>query len=619
MSQISKLDVSELDFDAIKENLKTFLNAQDTFTDYDFDGSALSVLIDLLAYNTHYNAYIGNMLLNEMFLDSAVKRSSAVSIAKHLGFTPTSVRSARANINLTVVDPTDSPPTVTIEPFTTFNTTIRNNTFTFTNLEAATIVPSGNNYSLSGLQIVEGTPRTLSYVSLGTGPDEKFVIPDRDIDTSTLKIKVQGSTSNTFVNTYTQTTDISNVNPSSKVFFVEMNPLEQYEVFFGDGTIGSKLIQGNLVIIEYLLSTGTGANASDKADISFSAGQAIGGTTNITVATASNPSAARDADTITDIKFKAPRVNAARNRAVTANDYKGLIEANFTDAESVVVYGGEDNVPPKFGKVMISLKPFDGFNISQTTKDSIVTSILKDKKVMSIQPEFIDPDFFFLNLIVNVVYNINNTTRSINTIKTTVENTIEGYFTSDLQKFDKDFNKSLLMKKIIESDSSIVSVIIIPKLQKRTTVTLNTINTFSGDDSFDFDNSIKPGSVKSSRFFQNIQNVSTLVNFTDVPDTSPAEDAGSGTLVTRNALTNQILNAKVGNVNYLTGEVVIDSFVPTALPNNILDFRVTTNIQESAQNIQAKRNQIIVRDKTILNAAAGRDAGLTVNVSSVVE
>ena len=268
---------------------------------------------------------------------------------------------------------------------------------------------------------------------------------------------------------------------------------------------------------------------------------------------------------------------------------------------------------------MISLKPFDGFNISQTTKDSIVTSILKDKKVMSIQPEFIDPDFFFLNLIVNVVYNINNTTRSINTIKTTVENTIEGYFTSDLQKFDKDFNKSLLMKKIIESDSSIVSVIIIPKLQKRTTVTLNTINTFSGDDSFDFDNSIKPGSVKSSRFFQNIQNVWTLVNFTDVPDTSPAEDAGSGTLVTRNALTNQILNAKVGNVNYLTGEVVIDSFVPTALPNNILDFRVTTNIQESAQNIQAKRNQIIVRDKTILNAAAGRDAGLTVNVSSVVE
>ena len=307
MSQISKLDVSELDFDAIKENLKTFLNAQDTFTDYDFDGSALSVLIDLLAYNTHYNAYIGNMLLNEMFLDSAVKRSSAVSIAKHLGFTPTSVRSARANINLTVVDPTDSPPTVTIEPFTTFNTTIRNNTFTFTNLEAATIIPSGNNYSLSGLQIIEGSPRTLSYVSLGTGPDEKFIIPDRDVDTSTLKIKVQGSTSNTFVNTYTQTTDISNVNPSSKVFFVEMNPLEQYEVFFGDGTIGSKLIQGNLVIIEYLLSTGTGANASDKADISFSAGQAIGGTTNITVATASNPSAARDADTITDIKFKAPR------------------------------------------------------------------------------------------------------------------------------------------------------------------------------------------------------------------------------------------------------------------------------------------------------------------------
>ena len=619
MTQISKLDVSELDFDAIKENLKTFLKAQDTFSDYDFEGSALSVLIDLLAYNTHYNAYIGNMLLNEMFLDSAVKRSSAVSIAKHLGFTPTSVRSARANINLTVVDPTDSPPSVTIEPFTTFNTTIRNNTFTFVNLQAATIIPSGNNYSLNGLQIVEGQPRILSYVVNTAGPGEKYTIPDRNIDTSTLKVKVQGSTSNTFVNTFTQTSDISNVNPSSKVFFVEMNPQEQYEIFFGDDIIGAKLIPGNLVQIEYLVSTGTGANSSDNADISFSAGAAIGGTTNIFVTTASNPSAARDADNITDIKFKAPRVNAARNRAVTANDYKGLIEANFTDAESVIVYGGEDNVPPKFGKVMISLKPFDGFNISQTTKDSIITSILKDRKVMSVQPEFIDPDFFFLNLTVNVVYNINNTTRSINQIRTTIENTIESYFSSDLQKFGKDFNKSKLIKNIIESDSSIVSAIVIPRLQKRTTVTLNTVNTFSGEDSFKFDNAIKPGTVRTSRFFQNIQNVSTIVNFTDVPDTSPPDEAGSGTLVSRNAITKQILNTRVGNVNYLTGEVVIDSFTPTALPNNILDFRITTNIQEAAHNIQAKRNQIIVRDKTVLDAAAGRDAGLSVNITSTVE
>ena len=619
MSQLSTLDVSELDFDTIKRNLKTFLRAQDQFSDYDFEGSGLSVLIDLLAYNTHYNAYIGDMLLNEMFLDSAVKRSSAISIAKHLGYTPSSIRSARANVNVTVLNPTDNPDTLIIEPRTTFNTTINGNSFTFVNLQSATITPVGNNYTFSGLEIVEGTNRALSFVVADPSPDEKFTIPDNNIDISTLKVSVQGSTSNTFTNSYSRVIDISNVSTSSQVFFLEMNPQEKYEIFFGDDIIGSKLIQGNLVKVEYLLSSGTIVNTSNNASISFTAGSGIGGSSDITVTTASNPTSAKDADSITDIKFKAPRVNSARNRAVTANDYKTLIEANFTDAESVVVYGGEDNIPPKFGKVMISLKPFDGFNISQTTKDAIVTQILKDRKVMSIQPEFIDPDFFFVNLIVNVVFNINNSTKSVNEIKTIVTNTINTYFDTDLRKFGKDFNKSKLIKNIIESDSSIISVIILPKLQKRTTVILNDLNSFLGDDGFKFDNPLKPGSVISSRFFQDIQNVSTVVNITDVPDSSPADESGSGTLVIRNAETKQILTTKIGNVNYLTGDILVENFTPTALPNNILDFRFTAAVQEAGQNIEADRNQILVRDKTVLNAAAGRAAGLTVNVTTTTE
>ena len=618
MAQLSNLDISELDFDEIKQNLKNFLQQQDTFTDYDFEGSGLSTLLDILAYNTHYNAYIGNMLLNEMFLDSAVKRSSAISIAKQLGFTPSSVRSARANVNVRVNNPPGSPDTLTIPARTSFSTSLENNTFAFTNLESATIIPNAGDYILNGLELVEGTNRLLSFVSSNPGPDEKFEIPDIDIDTSTIKVTVQGSQTNTTSLVYAQTTDISNVDPSSRIFFLEMTPSERYQIFFGDGIVGNKLIAGNLVNVEFLKSSGTAANSSNNAAVSFTT-STIGGTSNVVVTTASNPTTGKDADSITDIKFKAPRVNSARNRAVTANDFKSIIEANFTEAESVIVYGGEDNIPPKFGKVIISLKPFDGFTISQTTKDRIATNILRNKKVMAVEPEFIDPEFFFVNLVVNITYNDRVTSKTTNEIQTIVTNTIDGYFDSDLRRFDKDFVKAKLIKNILESDTSIVSAILLVKIQTRTTLDLNQINTFSGDESFQFGNRIEPGSIESSRFFENVQNVSTLVNITDVPNSSPPDRDGTGTLVVRNAINNIILNTNTGNVNYLTGEIVIDNFTPTALPNNILDFRITAAVQEVGQNIQANRNQILLRDKTIINAAAGRDAGLTVNVTPITE
>ena len=617
MAQISSLDISELDFDNIKENLKTFLQQQDTFTDYDFEGSGLSTLLDILAYNTHYNAYIGNMLLNEMFLDSAVKRSSAISIAKQLGYTPSSVRSARANVNVTVGNPTGNPTSITIPARTTFSTSLNNNTFSFVNLESATIIPSSGDYTFNGLEVVEGTNRSLSFVSSNPGPDEKFEIPDTNVDTTTIKVTVQGSTTNTSSLLYTQTNDISNVDPSSRVFFLEMTPDERYQIFFGDGVVGSKLIAGNLINIEFLNSSGTAANSSNNALVAFTTGPINGD--QVTVTTASNPATGKDPDNITDIKFKAPRVNSARNRAVTANDFKALIEANFTEAESVIVYGGEDNIPPKFGKVIISLKPFDGFTISQATKDRIANNVLRNKKVMAIEPEFIDPEFFFINLVVNITYNDRVTTKTTSEIQTIVTNTIDGYFDTDLRRFDKDFIKAKLIKNILESDTSIVSAIVLVKLQSRTTLDLNQINTFSGDESFQFGNRIEPGTIKSSRFFQNIQNVSTLVNITDIPDDSPPDRDGTGKLVIRNAINNIIVNQDTGNVNYQTGEVVIDDLIPTALPNNILDFRITTGVQEVAQNIQANRNQILVRDKTISNAAAGRDAGITVNVTPVTE
>ena len=619
MAQIKSDDLSQLDFDQIKDNLKTFLRDQSTFSDYDFEGSGLSLLLDVLAYNTHYNAYIGNMFANEMFLDSAVKRSSAVSLAKHLGYTPSSIRSARANIDVTVFEVPDSPATITLDAKTPFTTSIKGNSFTFFNLESTTLRDSGaGRYNKLGLQVVEGTLRNLSFAVATPGPDEKYEIPDLDIDTSTLKVSVQGSFSNTSTDSYNLTVDTTNVTSSSRVFYLEMNPQEKYQIFFGDGVIGNKLISGNLVKVEYLKSKGKDANTSDNASIDFET-TSIGGSSNVAITTTTNPSSGSEADTLSSIKFKAPRVNAARNRAVTANDYKALIEENFTDAESVIVFGGEDNIPPKFGKVIISLKPFDGFSISQSTKDSIISSVLANKKVMAVQPEFVDPEFFFVNLEVNVEFNSLRTTLTSDEIETLVTETIDAYFSSDLQKFDKDFVKSKLISNILSADTSISSVIILVKLQKRENVNLNAVNTFRGEDSIKFGNRLQPGTISSSRFFELIQNTTTLVNMTDVPDTVPADNNGTGTIVIRNASTEVVLNDNVGNVNYQTGEIILNEFTPTALPENVSDFRFTSSIQEVGQNIEANRNQILLRDKTTLDAAAGRDAGLVINVTATQE
>ena len=618
MTQLRALDISELDFDDIKANLKAFLQDQSEFTDYDFEGSGLSVLLDLLAYNTHYNAYLANMLANEMFLDSAVKRSSAVSIAKHLGYTPASTRSARSTVTINVNNPSGSPSTLTLNAKTPFSTSINGNTFTFFNLESTTISQVSGTYTFPNVEIVEGSLANFAFAAATPGPDEKFELPDADIDTSTLKVTVQTSVSNTTTESFVLSTDITGVTSTSKVFFLEENPTGRYQIFFGDDVLGKKLIVGNLIRVEYLRSSGTNANTSNNITTLFTTA-AIGGSSNVTITVNSNPFGAQEKDTLTDIKFNAPRVNAARNRAVTSTDYEALIKANFTDAESVSVWGGEDNDPPIFGKVLISLKPFNGFTISQSTKQNIIDEILKNKKVLAIQPEFIDPEFFYVNIVANINFDSTATTKTASEIETIVRSIITNYFSSDLQKFNLDFNQSKLTKLILESDTSISSVIMLLKLQKRFIITLNSLNSFIEDNSIKFQNGIKPGSLSSSRFFVTSGNASILSRIVDIPSVMPPSDTGSGTLRIVNASTGVLINQDIGSVNYGTGTVTITGFTPTALPNNITDFRITGTVQETSHNIQVYRNQILLLDDSNLNAAAGREAGLTVNVTAITE
>jgi len=612
------LRIAELDFDEIKQNLKEFLQDQDEFTDYDFEGSGLSVLLDILAYNTHYNAYLANMVVNEMFLDSAVKRNSAVSIAKHLGYTPASVRGARAVLDVTVVSPTGNPQTLTLPRFTSFTTTINGTGYTFLNTTERTATPIGTVYTFDDVTVIEGEFKNQAFVSVEPGPAEKFEITETDVDTSTLIVSVQKSATDLTTTSYTLIDDITGIVGTSEVFFLQENPFGRYEIYFGDGIVGKKLDVGNIVNIRYLVPSGTDANVSDLVTQTFTT-TTIGGSSNITITTVSNSSSGADKESITSIKFKAPLINAAKNRAVTAEDYKALITANFSDAESISVWGGEENVPPIYGKVFISLKPFNGFTINQDTKQNIINSILKPKKVLAIQPEFVDPEYFFVNLIANVEYNSSATTKTPSQLETIVTNTINNYFSTSLQKFNLDFKKSKLINLITNSDPSIDSVIMLIKLQKRFLFTFNQTNSFVDENSINFQNKIAPGTLSSSRFFASIGGSTVLVSAADIPSVMPPDPNGTGTLALFRASDGDSIQSNFGSVNYGTGQVTINEFTPVSFPEGITNFRLTASIQEISQNIEVYRNQILVIDDSVLNVAIGTEAGLTVNATPIVE
>lgn len=611
---MANLRIAELDFDGIKQNLKNFLQAQEEFSDYDFEGSGLSVLLDVLAYNTHYNAYLANMLVNESFLDSAVKRASAVSIAKHLGYVPRSLRGSRATVNITVNNPVGNPETITLDRYTPFTTTIDGTAYTFLNLAARTTSKVNDLYRFDNIEIVEGRQLEIEYVVTNPSPSEKFQIPNADVDTSTLLVTVQNSATDTTTTTYNLSTDITNVSSTSLIYYLEENPFEKYQIYFGDGVLGKKLEVGNIVRISYLVSTGAATNTSNTITQVFTT-TSIAGSSNVIINTASNSDGGTPKEDITSIKFNAPKFYSSRNRAVTINDYEALVRNEYPELDSISVWGGEDNDPPVYGKVLISLKPKEGFVVSQLTKNNILQS-LRSKRVLSIQPEFIDPEYFYVQMIFYVVYDSVSTSKSASNIENIVRNTIREYFRNDLQKFNSDFIKSKLTKLVLEADTSITSVLFDVRVQKRNFLVLNSNNSFTGSSKINLNNGIVPGTVASSRFFITNNNQQRLVRFVDVPRTMPPDPRGTGSLIIQDVGSGLAIISNAGTVNYQTGEVNVSGFTPTALPNNINDFRITSTIQLSEQNLVVDKNQILVLDETTSNAAAGREAGLTINVTA---
>ena len=616
---MSNLRIAELDFDTIKTNLKTFLQSQDQFTDYDFEGSSLSVLLDILAYNTHYNAFLANMLINEMFLDSAVKLSSAVSIAKHLGYTPRSVRSSIATLNLVVTNPTNLPSTLYINRYTQFLSTINGVSYTFSTVKDYVAERSGTTYTFNNIEAVEGVVSSFTFVVADPSSEAKYEIPATNIDTTTLTVSVQNSVSDTTSYVYNLATDITNKNNSSKIYFLELSPLGKYQLSFGDGIIGKQLSEGNIINITYLRSSGTVTNVSSTVSQSFTLQGTIAGSSNVTVTTVSNSTGAKDAETISSIKFNAPKVNAARNRAVTAEDYEALILANYSGAESVAVWGGEDNDPPIYGKVLVSLKPASGFSITQAVKDNIKNNILNSKKIIALDIDFVDPSYIYVSSSSSVSYNTSLTSITQESLKNSILSNITSFFNSNLNKFNKKFYYSKLIKTVTDTNSAILNVVTTIKLQKRLTPTLGVRNSYINSNSVKFRNPIKPSGITSSYFYVTVNGVTSIGKISDLPNDVPASIVGTGILRVLSIYNNAVLIKNVGSINYSTGELVLSDFTPASYPTNVVDLRINAEVQESYYNIEVAKNEIILQDDTTILPTGGYFTGTVVNVTPVIE
>ena len=608
----SKLTVSELDFDTIKTNLKNFLGDQNELTDYNFDGSTLSIILDLLAYNTHYNAFYLNMAVNETFLDTASVRNSVVSRAKHLGYTPTSVLGGKAYVDLTIY-PTDSPSTITIAKSTQFTSTVNGISYVFSTSGSTSVsVDADGAYTTANVELSQGIPLSHRYTANTNDPDQGFFLPNANTDTSTLVVQVQTSATVTNTYTYSVANDTTTINSTANVYFLEEAENGKYEVLFGDDVTGRKLTSGNIVILTALVADSTDPNGAKV----FTATSGVGGYSNVTVSTLSTSSGGAEKDSLTNIKFNAPRSYQAQNRAVTTNDYIRILQRDYTAAESVIAWGGEENDPPVYGKIYIAVKPTSGLALSVSTKNYIKNTILSNRNVVSITPEIQDPDYLYITTTSTVKYDSTQTSNTAATIKSLITNTIYQYGVTNLGLFSNEFRYSPLIKKIDETETAIESSLNTVKLRRTFTPTLNTASSYtlkySNEIYHPFTNYV--GSIDSTQFSHYDDDAILRI-------ACSLQDSNGTMQVYRTSGADKIVVANnVGTVTYASGKIALSNFKPIIITDGTANVSVTVALASS--DITPQREQILLisnSDITITmsdTAGTGTDTAVTSTTAS---
>ena len=578
--------VANLDFEDIKLALKEYLRAQSDFTDYDFEGSVLSTLIDTLAYNTYYTAFNANMVVNELFIDSATLRDNVVALAKQLGYTPKSIVAPTATVTFNV-DFTGSTPAnnqIVLEKGTGFVAKYDNNLYQYVVVNDVKRSIVSNQAIFDNVDIKEGTLITDTYVVDNSKTNQRFIIENRNVDTSTITVDVYLNEQSTVAEEYKLSTNILGVNKESKIYFVNEIEDERYELFFGDGVLGKKLDDGQKIEVSYLITNGPETNGAK--DFTFSGVlKDNNNNTNYPFTTSINSSATvaanggNEIEGIKSIKYNAPKYFGTQDRAVTAGDYAAIVRNVYPAISDIISFGGEEQEPPAYGQVFLVIKPTSGSYLSTYTKQQI-KSALKDYMVASVTPEILDPSILYVELDSKIFYDTRKTNFTNEQIKSGAINSIEGYLAqSDTEKFNGKFRYSKVVGVIDESDMSINSNLTSVIMRKDFYPQLNSTfyyevcyqNTFLDDDD----------PVMSSTGFV----VSEYPNYTVYLE----DRVGKIILYRIDPLSGEkvVLNYSQGDINYEKGEIMLYDL--TIIKGSFNDNRIELRVLPKSNDIVAKR------------------------------
>jgi hypothetical protein len=572
----TNLKVADLDFDSIKSNFIEYIRTKPGFTDANFEGSGLSILADVLAYNTYYNAVTANMLVPEMFLETSVKRSTACLHAKRVGYLPRSARAPVAIVDVEVF-PEDTPDALTLGKNALFSTAMNGSTLTFVTTAASTTVRVDNRYVFKGVHIYEGELTTFKYEVTDVNTN-RFTIPSFDVDTTLLQVRVQKSATNTKTTIFNRYESIVDVDSTTPAYFLKVNEAGFYEVYFGDGVIGTPIEVGNIITLEYVVTNKGLGNGCFNFELTDS----IGGYSNIVVTTVSAAIGGQDFEDTESIKFNAQKRILSQDRAVTAPDYEAVIPDLFP-CDSISVWGGERNDPPVYGKVFVSIKPLRSTDVlTSSNKAFIKNELIKKKNIVTVIPEIVDPEY--TNVVVNtsIYFDAISSQYSAEAIKSISTDDIYTYLAATINKFNKNLRFSQFVKAIDEIDPAILSNITTIRLKK--TVKPNT--GFLTKYEVSFNNPIKP----SSNIAQQIT-TSAFRIYGSTTDYYIDDDAGVLRLYSLDGGVKKIINPNVGLVDYAKGKLSINGLIITT--SSI----ITITVNPASSDLFTVRNTILAIDK----------------------
>ena len=470
------LRVADLDFNSIRNNLKTYLNSQTEFTDYNFEGSGLSVLLDILAYNTYYNSFYLNMAANEAFLDTAQLRQNILSQAKLINYVPASRKASKAQINIRVTPLTSENQTVdyiVLDKYTRLlGADIQGKSYPFVTINSNTAQKSAGSFFFPNVWIRQGEVITQQFAMSANNLTARFELPSANVDTESLTITVQESSSNSYTEEYILSTDITEVSQNSRVYFIEENENLNYTIQFGDGVIGYRPKNGNIVIATYLDTNGAEANYVSKFNFIDPINNLYTG--NVRVTTVQSSSTGTEKEDIDRIRLRAPQYYTAQNRCVTVRDYETILTKDYENIDAVSIWGGEENDPPVYGKVYISIKTKGFYTLTNLEKENIKNNLIKNKNVVTVTPIIVDPDYIFVNLRGKIYYNPALTTKTSNELMQNVKQVVKDFTNTQLNTYRSVLKKSKLQAAIESSDPSITGSDLTVYLQGRQLIDLTT-------------------------------------------------------------------------------------------------------------------------------------------------